>query len=69
MEITLRTAAALDSIRNVAAECPDMIVGVGRFVNHLLIAVQIQRLQILVVSFNFKAETCRKVLFVSNHKI
>lgn len=29
MEITLRTAAALDSIRNVAAECPDMVVGAG----------------------------------------
>lgn len=29
MEITLRTAAALDSIRNVAAQCPDMTVGVG----------------------------------------
>ncbi len=33
MEITLRTAAALDSIRNVAAECPDMIVGVGTVLN------------------------------------
>ena len=29
MEITLRTTAALDSIRSVAAQCPDMIVGVG----------------------------------------
>lgn len=33
MEITLRTAAALDSIRNVAAQCPDMIVGVGTVLN------------------------------------
>ena len=33
MEITLRTAAALDSIRNVAAECPDMVVGVGTVLN------------------------------------
>lgn len=33
MEITLRTAAALDSIRKVAAECPDMIVGVGTVLN------------------------------------
>lgn len=33
MEITLRTAAALDSIRNVAANCPDMIVGVGTVLN------------------------------------
>lgn len=33
MEITLRTTAALDSIRTVAAECPDMIVGVGTVLN------------------------------------
>ena len=33
MEITLRTAAALDSIRSVAAECPDMVVGVGTVLN------------------------------------
>lgn len=33
MEITLRTAAALESIRKVAAECPDMIVGVGTALN------------------------------------
>lgn len=29
MEITLRTAAALDSIKAVKAECPDMLVGAG----------------------------------------
>lgn len=33
MEITLRTAAALDSIRSVAAQCPDMTVGVGTVLN------------------------------------
>lgn len=33
MEITLRTAAALDSIRSVAKECPDMVVGVGTVLN------------------------------------
>ncbi len=33
MEITLRTAAAIDSIKKVAAECPDMIVGVGTVLN------------------------------------
>ena len=32
MEITLRTAAALDAIRAVAAECPDMLVGAGTVV-------------------------------------
>lgn len=29
MEITLRTAAAKESIRSVASECPDMLVGAG----------------------------------------
>lgn len=29
MEITFRTAAAADSIRNVARECPDILVGAG----------------------------------------
>ena len=29
MEITFRTAAAAEAIRNVAAECPEMLVGAG----------------------------------------
>lgn len=29
MEITMRTAAGVESIRQVAAECPDMLVGAG----------------------------------------
>lgn len=33
MEITFRTAAAADSIRHVAEECPDMIVGAGTVIN------------------------------------
>jgi len=33
MEITLRTSAAMESIRRVSAECPDMIVGVGTVLN------------------------------------
>lgn len=33
MEITFRTAAAADSIRTVAQECPDMVVGAGTVVN------------------------------------
>ena len=33
MEITFRTAAAADSIRAVAAECPDLLVGAGTIVN------------------------------------
>ena len=33
MEITLRTAAALDSIKAVSENCPDMLVGVGTVLN------------------------------------
>jgi len=33
MEITLRTAAALDSIKAVADNCPDMLVGAGTVLN------------------------------------
>ncbi len=33
MEITMRTDAALDSIREVARSCPDMLVGAGTVVN------------------------------------
>lgn len=33
MEITLRTDAALESIRNVAQNCPDMIAGAGTVLN------------------------------------
>lgn len=29
MEITMRTSAALDAIRNVSSQCPDMLVGAG----------------------------------------
>lgn len=33
MEITFRTAAAADSIKAVARECPDMVVGAGTVIN------------------------------------
>lgn len=33
MEITMRTDAALDSIRSVAKDCPDMLVGAGTVIN------------------------------------
>lgn len=33
MEITFRTAAAADSIRAVASQCPEMLVGAGTIVN------------------------------------
>ena len=33
MEITFRTAAAADSIREVSENCPDMLVGAGTVLN------------------------------------
>ena len=33
MEITFRTAAGADSIRAVAKECPEMLVGAGTVIN------------------------------------
>ena len=33
MEVTFRTAAAADSIKAVAQECPDMVVGAGTVIN------------------------------------
>ena len=33
MEITFRTAAAADSIKAVAQECPDMVIGAGTVIN------------------------------------
>lgn len=33
VEVTLRTAAALDAIRAIKAECPDVLLGVGTIIN------------------------------------
>ena len=33
MEVTMRTAAGLEVIRKVSAECPDMLVGAGTVLN------------------------------------
>lgn len=59
MEITLRTAAALDSIRNVAAECPDMIVGVGTVLNLDQAKDAVEAGAKFIVSPGFDEETVR----------
>ena len=59
MEITLRTAAALDSIRNVAAECPDMIVGVGTVLNLEQAKEAVEAGAKFIVSPGFDEETVK----------
>ncbi len=59
MEITLRTAAALDSIRNVAKECPDMVVGVGTVLNIDQAKEAVQAGAKFIVSPGFDEETVK----------
>lgn len=59
MEITLRTAAALDSIRKVAAECPDMIVGVGTVLNLEQAKQAVEAGAKFIVSPGFDEETVK----------
>lgn len=59
MEITLRTAAALDSIRNVAAQCPDMTVGVGTVLNVEQAKQAVEAGAKFIVSPGFDEETVK----------
>lgn len=59
MEITLRTATALDSIRNVTAECPDMIVGVGTVLNIDQAKQSVEAGAKFIVSPGFDEETVK----------
>lgn len=59
MEITLRTAAALDSIRNVAKECPDMVVGVGTVLNIDQAKESVEAGAKFIVSPGFDEETVK----------
>ena len=56
MEITLRTAAALDSIKAVAENCPDMLVGVGTVLNLDQCKAAIEAGAKFIVSPGFDAE-------------
>ncbi len=59
MEITLRTDAALESIRNVSKECPDMVVGVGTVLNIDQAKEAVQAGAKFIVSPGFDEETVR----------
>lgn len=59
MEITLRTATALDSIRNVTSECPDMIVGVGTVLNIDQAKQSVEAGAKFIVSPGFDEETVK----------
>ena len=56
MEITLRTAAALDSIKAVSDNCPDMLVGVGTVLNLDQCKAAIEAGAKFIVSPGFDAE-------------
>lgn len=57
MEITFRTAAAADSIRAVAAECPDMLVGAGTVCNLTQCKTAVEAGAKFIVSPGFDRET------------
>ena len=56
MEITLRTAAALDAIKAVSENCPDMLVGVGTVLNLDQCKAAVEAGAKFIVSPGFDAE-------------
>lgn len=56
MEITLRTAAAMDSIRSVASECPDILVGAGTVMSLEQAKAAVEAGAQFIVSPGFDAE-------------
>ena len=56
MEITFRTAAAADSIKAVAENCPDMLVGAGTVLNLTQCKLAVQMGAKFIVSPGFDAE-------------
>ena len=59
MEITLRTEAALDAIKNVAGERPDMLVGAGTVLNLEQAKLSIDAGAKFIVSPGFDEEVVR----------
>ena len=57
MEITFRTAAAADSIKAVAQECPDMVVGAGTVINLEQCKLAVECGAKLIVSPGYDEET------------
>ena len=56
MEITFRTAAAADSIKAVAENCPDMLVGAGTVLNLTQCKLAVEMGAKFIVSPGFDAE-------------
>ena len=56
MEITFRTAAAADSIKAVAENCPDMLVGAGTVLNLAQAKLAVEMGAKFIVSPGFDAE-------------
>ncbi len=59
MEITLRTDAALESIRSVAQNCPDMIAGAGTVLNIEQAKAVVEAGANFIVSPGFDEETVK----------
>ena len=57
MEITFRTAAAADSIKAVAQECPDMVVGAGTVINLVQCKLAVECGAKFIVSPGYDEET------------
>ena len=57
MEITFRTAAAADSIKAVAQECPDMVVGAGTVINLEQCKLAVECAAKFIVSPGYDEET------------
>ena len=57
MEITFRTAAAADSIKAVAQECPDMVVGAGTVINLEQCKLAVECGAKFIVSLGYDEET------------
>ena len=57
MEITFRTAAAADSIKAVAQECPDMVVGAGTVINLEQCKLAVECGAKFIVSHGYDEET------------
>lgn len=66
MEITLRTAAAMDSIKLVSEQCPEMLVGAGTVVNVDQAKAVVEAGAKFIVSPGFDAEL---VQWCRNHDI
>ena len=61
MEITMRTAAGIQAIKNVAASCPDMLVGAGTILTLEKCQEAVEAGAQFIVCPGFNRKDCRLV--------